>query len=241
MLDNYDISLINNILFLSGSGLDAESGIQTFRAADGLWAGHDVYSVCSATAFKNDPDTVYSFYNKRRRELKSVKPNQAHYSLVDLEKEFEVNIVTQNISGLHKKAGSTKVIELHGSLKKSFCLDNNHTFDWEGDLNASDLCPICQSQMRMGIVMFEENVYHLDEVQNLANKADLFVSTGTSLNVFPANALIDFFKKNNKPTIEINLERTVKSDLFDYGIYDKPATQSITEFKDLLIKKKREK
>ena len=175
MLDKYDISLINNILFLSGSGLDAESGIQTFRAADGLWAGHDVYSVCSATAFKNDPDTVYSFYNKRRRELKSVKPNQAHYSLVDLEKDFEVNIVTQNISGLHKEAGSTKVIELHGSLKKSFCLDNNHTFDWENDLNASDLCPICQSQMRLGIVMFEENVYHLDEVQNLANNADLFV------------------------------------------------------------------
>ena len=90
MLDNYNISLINNILFLSGSGLDAESGIQTFRAADGLWAGHDVYSVCSATAFKNDPDPVYSFYNKRRRELKSVKPNQAHYSLLIWKKNLKL-------------------------------------------------------------------------------------------------------------------------------------------------------
>ena len=227
----------NNIFILSGAGIDADSGLQTFRSADGLWAGEDIMAICSATGFKKDPDRVYNFYNKRRREVNNhnVKPNKAHYSLVELEQKYTVNIVTQNISGLQSEAGSSSVIEIHGNINRAVDINGNHVHTWKKDLTAKDVCPICGSQMRMDIVLFEEQVYHLDKVQELAFNADLFVSIGTSNNVWPASSIIHIFKERNKPTIELNLEKTNISHLFDHSIVGKKAEESVTEFKNYML------
>ena len=128
MFNNKLKLLTKNIFILSGAGIDADSGLQTFRSADGLWAGEDIMAICSATGFKKDPDRVYNFYNKRRREVNNhnVKPNKAHYSLVELEKKYTVNIVTQNISGLQSEAGSSSVIEIHGNINRAVDINSNH-------------------------------------------------------------------------------------------------------------------
>ena len=243
-MNNLDIfkfqpSDISTLFILTGAGLDQESGIETFRSQNGkgIWDNHDIMEVCSASGFKKNPDLCYSFYNKRRRELRSknIRPNKAHYSLVELESKFTVNIVTQNISGLQIRAGSKSVIELHGSLTRSKCFKNNHVHSWYDDLGSSDLCPTCNSQMRMDIVMFEEEVYHLNKVQELANTADLFVVIGSSSSVFPANSIVHTFKYRNKPTIELNLEKTEMSYLYDISITGKKATESVSVFKDYML------
>ena len=237
-LNNLSKSL-KNILVLSGAGLDNCSGLQTFRSKDGkgLWAGEDIMAICSATGFKKDPNRAYSFYNKRRKEVNNsnIKPNEGHYSLVDLEKKFSVNIVTQNISGLQQEAGSSSVIEIHGNINRAKCLEHHHLHVWKKDLVSADKCPECGSQLRMDIVLFEEEVYHLDKVQQLANSADLFVVIGSSSSVFPANSIVHIFKHRNKPTIELNLEKTEMSYLFDYSFIGKKASESVSEFKDFML------
>ena len=234
---NINNKSLKNIFILSGAGLYQSSGLQTFRSDDGLWAGEDIEAVATATGFKNDPDRVYNFYNKRRREVNNhnIKPNKAHYSLVELEKKYTVNIVTQNISGLQSEAGSSSVIEIHGNINRAVDINNNHVHTWKKDLTAKDVCPICGSQMRMDIVLFEEQVYHLDKVQELAFNADLFVSIGTSNNVWPASSIIHIFKERKKPTIELNLEKTNISHLFDHSIVGKKAEESVTEFTDYML------
>lgn len=241
MLDFKKLKKISKIFVLSGAGLDAESNIKTFRASDGLWEGHDVYSVAHPDGWANDRDLVNSFYNERRRHLlsSSVKPNDAHYALAELDKYYEINIITQNISDLQNRAGSKSVIQMHGSLLEIFCEnDRSHVFRWEKDLTTKDLCVKCGGSQRVNVVWFSEPVLHLEKIQKLAASSDLFISTGTSNQVFPANSLVTMFRQMNKPTVELNLERTVNSDLFDYGIYDKPATLSVVEFKNMLIQDK---
>ena len=233
MLAIPNLDKISSIFILSGAGIDAESGIKTFRAADGLWEGHDVTAVAHPDGFAKDRDLVYSFYNERRKQLlsPSMKPNAAHYALADLEKNYQVDIVTQNISDLQYRAGSTSIIQMHGSLIEARCLgENNHVVMWKKDLGSKDKCEICQSPLRPNIVWFTEEVMHLDLIQKKANAADLFISIGTSNQVFPANSLVSLFKNMNKPTIELNLEKTVNSKIFDYGIYYKPATELVIEF-----------
>lgn len=191
--------------------MSAESGIKTFRDEDGLWKGHDVMQVASPEGFRRNPELVFEFYNQRRRQLLSVKPNKAHYNLVDLEKYFDVEIITQNIDNLHEKAGSTKVTHLHGELLKVRSTYNeNIVLNWNKDLHLGDLGPD-NKQLRPHIVWFGELVPMLDKAIEITSKADILIIIGTSMQVYPAASLVNFIKPNTpiyfidpKPTITKN-------------------------------------
>lgn len=174
--------------------MSAESGIKTFRDEDGLWEGHDVMQVASPEGFRRNPELVFEFYNQRRRQLLSVKPNKAHYNLVDLEKYFDVEIITQNIDNLHEKAGSTKVTHLHGELLKVRSTYNeNIVLNWKKDLHLGDLGPD-NKQLRPHIVWFGEMVPMLDKAIEITSKADILIIIGTSMQVYPAASLVNFIK-----------------------------------------------
>ena len=180
------------LIILSGAGVSAESGIQTFRDSDGLWEGHNVEDVATPMGFERNPQLVLDFYNMRRRELKIVKPNQAHEIIAELENDFDVQIITQNVDNLHEKAGSTKVLHLHGELLKVRSSKNkNYVLDWNDDLNIGDFDPH-GNQMRPAIVWFHEDVPALEYAVNLIQEADFVIIIGTSLQVYPAASLIDF-------------------------------------------------
>nr|WP_298992939.1 NAD-dependent deacylase [uncultured Polaribacter sp.] len=202
---------MKKIVVLTGAGMSAESGIKTFRDEDGLWEGHDVMQVASPEGFRRNPELVFEFYNQRRRQLLSVKPNKAHYNLVDLEKYFDVEIITQNIDNLHEKAGSTKVTHLHGELLKVRSTYNeNIVLNWNKDLHLGDLGPD-NKQLRPHIVWFGEMVPMLDKAIEITSKADILIIIGTSMQVYPAASLVNFIKPNTpiyfidpKPTITKN-------------------------------------
>ena len=191
--------------------MSAESGIKTFRDEDGLWEGHDVMQVASPEGFRRNPELVFEFYNQRRRQLLSIKPNKAHYNLVDLEKYFDVEIITQNIDNLHEKAGSTKVTHLHGELLKVRSTYNeNIVLNWNKDLHLGDLGPD-NKQLRPHIVWFGEMMPMLDKAIEITSKADILIIIGTSMQVYPAASLVNFIKQNTpiyfidpKPTITKN-------------------------------------
>jgi len=185
---------MKKIVVLTGAGMSAESGIKTFRDEDGLWKGHDVMQVASPEGFRRNPELVFEFYNQRRRQLLSVKPNKAHYNLVDLEKYFDVEIITQNIDNLHEKAGSTKVTHLHGELLKVRSTYNeNIVLNWKKDLHLGDLGPD-NKQLRPHIVWFGEMVPMLDKAIEITSKADILIIIGTSMQVYPAASLVNFIK-----------------------------------------------
>lgn len=185
---------MKKIVVLTGAGMSAESGIKTFRDEDGLWEGHDVMQVASPEGFRRNPELVFEFYNQRRRQLLSVKPNKAHYNLVDLEKYFDVEIITQNIDNLHEKAGSTKVTHLHGELLKVRSTYNeNIVLNWMKDLHLGDLGPD-NKQLRPHIVWFGEMVPMLDKAIEITSKADILIIIGTSMQVYPAASLVNFIK-----------------------------------------------
>lgn len=181
------------IVVLTGAGVSAESGIKTFRDSGGLWEGHDVMDVASYDGWLRDKELVLDFYNQRRKQALTSKPNQAHLGLVDLEKDFEVVIVTQNVDNLHEKAGSSNVIHLHGELFKSRSTDDpNLIYEMEGwELNVGDLCEK-GSQLRPDIVWFGEMVPMMEVASKEASNADIFIVVGTSLAVYPAAGLIDY-------------------------------------------------
>lgn len=202
---------MKKIVVLTGAGMSAESGIKTFRDEDGLWEGHDVMQVASPEGFRRNPELVFEFYNQRRRQLLSVKPNKAHYNLVDLEKYFDVEIITQNIDNLHEKAGSTKVTHLHGELLKvRSTYNDNIVLNWMKDLHLGDLGPD-NKQLRPHIVWFGEMVPMLDKAIEITSKADILIIIGTSMQVYPAASLVNFIKPNTpiyfidpKPSITKN-------------------------------------
>lgn len=204
-------SQLKKIVVLTGAGVSAESGINTFRDANGLWEGHDVMEVASPQGFANNPTLVMNFYNERRKQLVSVHPNAAHIALAKLEDSYDVNIITQNVDDLHERGGSTKVIHLHGELLKARSIKNEQTIlDWHGDLNIGDLCPEGH-QLRPHIVWFGEMVPLLETAASLVEKADILVIIGTSMQVYPAAGLINFAKQDipiyfidPKPSISIN-------------------------------------
>lgn len=180
------------IIVLTGAGVSAESGINTFRDADGLWEGHDVMEVASPQGFANNPELVLNFYNQRRSQLLQVKPNLAHLALVDLEQHFDVYIITQNVDDLHERAGSTNVLHLHGELLKVRSTQNeNDVLAWNKDLNLGNLCENGH-QMRPHIVWFGEQVPLLDKAIQITETADILIIIGTSMQVYPAASLINF-------------------------------------------------
>lgn len=180
------------LVVLTGAGISAESGIKTFRDADGLWEGHDVMEVATPEGFARNPELVLDFYNQRRRQLREVRPNPAHFGLAELEKDFDVHIITQNVDDLHEKAGSTNVWHLHGELLKVRSVHNpDFILDWEGDLLAGDKDDQ-GFQLRPHIVWFGEEVPALDEAVRLTDQADVVAVIGTSLQVYPAAGLVSY-------------------------------------------------
>jgi len=185
------------LVVLSGAGISAESGISTFRDSGGLWENYDISEVATPQAWKKNMALVLEFYNQRRKQLHEVVPNSAHFDLVELEKYFDVRIITQNVDDLHERAGSTHVMHLHGELKKvrsSIDEDLVHTLDgWE--LKKGDLCKL-GSQLRPHIVWFGEPVPMMAEAAELTQTADMLLIVGTSLNVYPAASLAEYARSN---------------------------------------------
>lgn len=183
---------MKHIVVLTGAGISAESGIKTFRDADGLWEGHDVMEVASPQGFENNPKLVLDFYNQRRRQLKEVQPNAAHKDLADLENNYKVTIITQNVDDLHERAGSTNVVHLHGELCKVRSTGNPTNIKiWTEDINLGDLCKQGH-QLRPHIVWFGEEVPMIDNAVKLCATADVLVIIGTSMQVYPAASLMHY-------------------------------------------------
>ncbi|NLN25434.1 MAG: NAD-dependent deacylase, partial [Bacteroidetes bacterium] len=180
------------LVVLTGAGISAESGIKTFRDSNGLWEGHDVMEVASPEGFAKNPELVLDFYNQRRRQLLTVNPNPAHHAIAELEEIFDVTVITQNVDDLHERAGSTKVIHLHGELLKARSTkDENYVIVWKDDLNVGHMC-IHNSQLRPHIVWFGEMVPLLEAAAETVSKASILMIVGTSMQVYPAAGLINY-------------------------------------------------
>jgi len=185
---------MKNLVVLTGAGMSAESGIQTFRDADGLWEGYDVMEVASPQGWYKNMELVLDFYNQRRKQLLEVKPNKAHLLLAQLQEKFHIDIITQNVDDLHERSGSKNVLHLHGELLKVRSTTNeNLIYNWTKDLKTGDKCET-GSQLRPHIVWFGEAVPMLDKAIELTKKADILVVIGTSMQVYPAASLIHYIK-----------------------------------------------
>ena len=189
---------MKKLVVLTGAGMSAESGIKTFRDSGGLWEEYDVMEVASPEAWANDPELVQRFYNERRKELYTVKPNIGHIALAEAEKDFDVHIITQNIDNLHERAGSTEIIHLHGELTKAQSVnDPNLVYEiGNKDIKMGDMCEK-GFQLRPHIVWFGEAVPMIADAAEIAAQADIFVVVGTSLNVYPAAGLLDYVPKES--------------------------------------------
>lgn len=187
---------MKRIAVLTGSGISAESGIQTFRGNGGLWEGHDVTQVASPEGFRANPELVLRFYNERRRQVRQAQPNPGHEALVQLEEKYEVDIITQNIDDLHERAGSSRVLHLHGEILKG-CSVQDHSCQvaLEGDIAVGDLAPD-GAQLRPFIVWFGEMVPMIEPAAELMMQADLAIIVGTSLVVYPAAGLVQYTRPN---------------------------------------------
>jgi NAD-dependent deacetylase len=184
------------LVVLTGAGISAESGIKTFRDSDGLWEGHNVMDVATPEGWQRNPELVLDFYNQRRRQLKEVQPNLGHQILVELEKYFEVFVITQNVDDLHERAGSSNVLHLHGELLKVRSTQNTeYILDWQDDLNIGDF-DSNKNQLRPHIVWFGEAVPALDQALKITQDTDYFAVIGTSLQVYPAAGLLHYAKSN---------------------------------------------
>ena len=187
---------MKKIVVLTGAGISAESGIKTFRDADGLWEGHDIMEVASPIGWNKNPTLVLDFYNKRRAQLLTVKPNKAHEILAELEKQFNIHIITQNVDDLHERAGSSSVLHLHGELLKVRSIANEkNIMHWKTDLNLGD-CDEKGNQLRPHIVWFGEAVPLIEKAIEIVETADILVIIGTSLQVYPAAGLMNYVNQN---------------------------------------------
>jgi len=214
-----------HIVVLTGAGVSAESGIKTFRDDNGLWEGHDVMEVATPEGFAKNPELVLEFYNQRRRQLHEVNPNAAHYDLAKLEKNFKVTIVTQNVDDLHERAGSSKVIHLHGELLKvRSTINETDIQEWKTDLVLGDLCKK-GGQLRPHIVWFGEDVPMIETAIEICTTADILIIIGTSMQVYPAAGLINYAPLNTpiyfidpKPNIESQENLTVICETATVGL-----------------------
>jgi NAD-dependent deacetylase len=210
---------IRNIVILTGAGVSAESGLATFRGPDGLWEGHRVEEVATPEAFRRDPALVHAFYDARRAKLASVEPNAAHLALARLDAEWpgHLLLVTQNVDDLHERAGSKRLLHMHGQNKMAWCLACNVRSPWDGPIGESAACPSCDTSgaMRPDIVWFGEMPYELERIEVALLACDLFVSIGTSGAVYPAAGFVQTASYCGARTLEINLEPSLGSMLFD--------------------------
>lgn len=228
-----------NLVILTGSGISAESGVPTFRAADGLWLGHRIEDVATPEAFDRDPALVQDFYNKRRRQLPDVQPNAAHIALAELAARWEGDLllVTQNVDDLHDRAHAAvppapgfQLIHMHGELLKARCTMTGRVCDWPGDMAAVEPSPFHpRGRLRPHIVWFGEFPLETDRIEAALARCDLFVSIGTSGSVYPAAGYVHRARMAGARTVELNLEPSFGRSLFDEARYG-PATEVVPGF-----------
>jgi NAD-dependent deacetylase len=230
-----------NIVILTGAGISKESGLDTFRCADGIWARVRLEDVATPEAFVRDPALVHQFYNDRRSALAdpAVVPNAAHLALAKLEREWpgEVLVVTQNIDDLHDRAGSRNLIHMHGELNKVRCEACGALLEWLADLGIADTCSSCgrAGGLRPHVVWFGEMPLAIDRIYAALDACELFMSVGTSGNVYPAAGFVRHVKSySGAHAVELNLEPSTGASLFDEAIYG-PATESVPRFVDRLL------
>jgi NAD-dependent deacetylase len=223
------------LVVLSGAGVSAESGLRTFRDSDGLWEGYDVTEVATPRAWKKNPQLVLDFYNMRRRDVAIAKPNAAHIGLAELENDFDVTIITQNIDDLHERAGSTNVLHLHGEIFKMRSeWDEQLIYEIRGDINLGDRAEDGR-QLRPNIVWFEEPVPMIEEAIPFVNNADIFVVVGTSLVVYPAAGLVHYVSAIT-PKYIIDKRVPITGNFPNLTAIEKPATEGVKELQSLLKK-----
>lgn len=223
---------MKHLVVLTGAGISAESGIKTFRDADGLWEGHDVMEVATPQGFAKNPELVLEFYNQRRKQLHEVKPNSAHIDLANLEDKYKVTIITQNVDDLHERAGSSNVIHLHGELAKVRSTINPHDIQsWTGDLNLGDYCNDGH-QLRPHIVWFGEDVPMIEPAVDICETADVLLIIGTSMQVYPAAGLMHYVP-HGTPTYFIDPKPTIDSQK-DLTVIAETATVGMQQFIALL-------
>src|SRR5688572_20836336 len=230
---------VSKIVVLTGAGISAESGIRTFRDAGGLWEGHKIEDVATPEAWHRQPDVVLDFYNQRRQQLLTVQPNDAHFALVDLEKNHEVIIITQNVDDLHERAGSKNVIHLHGELLKVRSSSHDDIiYEWKKDIVIGDCCPH-GSQLRPHIVWFGEMVPMLERSIEEISDAEIVLVIGSSMQVYPAASLVGFSPPDAAifyidPNPQINYELANRRML---EVIAKPATMGVNEIVQRIVLK----
>ncbi|MGE0734365.1 MAG: Sir2 family NAD+-dependent deacetylase [Alphaproteobacteria bacterium] len=239
----FGINLFGNIVILTGAGISKESGIDTFRDKDGLWSRYNLEDVATPEGFARNPKMVHEFYNERRRGLKTdnIKPNAAHKALARLEREWQGNVllVTQNIDHLHEAGGSTNLIHMHGEMFKARCDHCGQIVPCDFDLSLETLCPACNEPagMRPHVVWFGEMPLDMDRISTAVAECQLFISIGTSGNVYPAAGFVQEARLRARAhTVELNLEPSEGATLFHDAIYG-PATEMVPAYVDKLLTK----
>lgn len=227
-----------HILFLTGAGISAESGLSTFRSENGLWNNHKVEDVATIEAYLRNPDYVHQFYNDMRPDLFKAKPNPAHLAITELQNNFsaQIDVVTQNVDTLHEKAGNKNVYHIHGQINQIVCMNCGHVFETWGDVSSEDKCEQCgiSGMLKPNIVFFGEDLLYMDKVNVLLKTCDLFISVGTSGVVYPAAGFVQIAKMFGADTIELNMEKTSNNLLFDRHIYGPAGTTLPALVKELL-------
>ena len=227
------------IFILTGAGISAESGLATFRSANGLWNNHKVEDVASIEGFERNPALVHDFYNDLKKEVQGVEPNAAHRAITTLQEKYpaEINVITQNVDTLHEKAGNKNVYHIHGQINQAVCLNCGQVMETWGDVDTETVCPHCQvmGMMKPNIVFFGENLLCMDVVERLLRQSDLFISIGTSGVVYPAAGFVQTAKYYGAETIEFTLESTANNYLFDKHVYGK-AGETFPKFVEELLK-----
>ncbi|MFO7724312.1 MAG: NAD-dependent deacylase [Oceanipulchritudo sp.] len=215
------------VVVLSGAGISAESGLQTFRGAEGLWEGHSVYEVATPEAWERDPETVLRFYNHRRRQVREARPNAAHRALAALEKQVPVKVITQNVDDLHERAGSNVVLHLHGEIRKArSSIDPDWVVDLgDRDIERGDCCPE-GGQFRPHVVWFGEAVPNIETAAEWVAEADILLVVGTSLNVYPAAGLVDLVRPGGRIVV-VNPEMPQGVRTTGIEVVEEPATVGV--------------
>ena len=228
-----------SIVILTGAGLSAESGLGTFRDKDGLWSEFNLEEVATPEGFARNPARVHEFYNFRRRLLGKARPNAAHYALARLEQEHQgcVLTVTQNVDGLHEAVGTHKLIHMHGELSRALCAACNASMSWAEDLSTDTVCPACDNAgaMRPDVVWFGEMPREMDRIYGALVACDLFISIGTSGNVYPAAGFVAEARAAGAHTVELNLEPSEGASLFAEAAYGH-ATEVVPDFVERLLR-----
>lgn len=226
------------VVVLTGAGISAESGLATFRDAGGLWEGHEVEAVATPEGFARDPDTVLRFYDERRRAAASAEPNAAHRALARLEHAIgdDLLVVTQNVDALHERAGTRRLVHMHGELDRARCTACGSRPAWTGDLLDAPACPACGERMlRPDVVWFGELPYDLDVIQDAVVACDVFVSIGTSGAVYPAAGYVALASAFGARTVELNLEASDAAVPFDDARIG-PATELVPAWVDEILR-----